>query len=191
MTLRLQQLLRKPALLAALALALAVAAGVLVALWPKEPRYEGKPMSYWLDQLAVSSTPITGFNFSFTPAFKDQETVKNAVRILGPQCLPTLLSQLQARPNWMSLNLDKAAQRLPILRPRLVSAALVSSRRRWQAVVAIQVLGDTAKPLAPDLIALATTAHDPEVREAAQAALRQLAPEEYMKLRSEAVMPVR
>ena len=37
-------------LLLACALAVAVVAGVVFAMWPKEPVYEGKPLSYWLDQ---------------------------------------------------------------------------------------------------------------------------------------------
>lgn len=36
------------------ALALAVVAGVAFVFWPREPRYEGKPLSYWLDHLPVT-----------------------------------------------------------------------------------------------------------------------------------------
>jgi hypothetical protein len=40
---------RKAALLGGLP-AVAIA-GVMVALWPREPHYEGRPLSYWLDRL--------------------------------------------------------------------------------------------------------------------------------------------
>ena len=41
-------------LILACALAVAVVAGVVVAVWPREVRYEGKPLSYWLDYLPVT-----------------------------------------------------------------------------------------------------------------------------------------
>lgn len=190
---RMHPLLRKPVLLSALAAA--VVAGVLVALWPREPEYEGKPLSYWLVYMPGNPWPSPECERTdpVTRRAREIEATK-AVHEIGPRCLPLLLQRIKAKRPWpvraKAWVYGRAARLHLIDDWSVVSSAIFNTAtlsKQWQAVAAINELGDAARPILPDLVALANTAHDPNVRDAARESLRQVAPEEYLKLRSEAV----
>jgi hypothetical protein len=84
------------------ALAIAVVAGVAFVLWPREPRYEGKPLSYWVDHLPATLV-WTNIPYSTIDAGSHKEflatvdTAGEAVDALGPRCLGTLVQRLRSR----------------------------------------------------------------------------------------------
>lgn len=195
----LRKLARKP--LFCCALAVTVVAGGLVAFWPREPRYEGKPLSYWLDQLlpVTLPSPITtrGIVDGGSPfwvfnieEFDLTETAAKAVTTLGSRCLPTLLERLGTRATrasgWKQGFLAWAVKRRLVRRPYvLVSnppSAWAAEIERGQAVTAFLILGDTAKPVLPQVLALAKSDPDPGVRASALEVVRQLSPGDYAQV---------
>jgi hypothetical protein len=169
-------------LLLACALAVAVVAGVVVAVWPREPWYEGKPLSYWLDDL-----PIT-FAGSFPDGNQilrswDAAKAENAVKELGPRSLPTVVKRLRLKQTsvaGLKYTLQYRAAGLHLCRyPDFTSEPRM---RRGQAVTALVLLGDTAKPVLPQVLALAKTDPDPGVRASALEVVRRLSPGDYAQV---------
>ena len=121
--------------------------------WPREPRYAGKSLSVWLQEL---------------PSFGTRPGVEaaNAIRAMGTNALPTLLARIQAKvPLWkMKLNpiLDK--QHLVKFRFR------TSDFERAKAVVAFEILGPVAAPAVPSLVR-ALGSKEPRIRVCAAGAL--------------------
>jgi hypothetical protein len=85
------------------ALAVALIAGVLFAVWPKEPRYEGKPLSYWLDQLptlVVSSSgqPGIGIGNLRYVSYSNRPEPAEAPSLFESRSLPSSSSNLEFFP---------------------------------------------------------------------------------------------
>jgi hypothetical protein len=171
-----------------------VVASGLVAFWPKEPTYEGKPLSYWLDRLPRTLSDGKLFHDSFSIADKTDKSAfsatesqaQSAVNQLGPCCLPMLAEHLQAKDTgitrmkqhitiWWSLHRWKPH----VAKPQIL---LTPESRRRQAVTAIIQLGDTAKPILPQLRALAVTDPDPGVRASALQVVQHLSPSDYAQI---------
>ncbi|HEV2209126.1 MAG TPA: hypothetical protein VG167_10155 [Verrucomicrobiae bacterium] len=135
------------------ALAVMVITGVLVAVWPREPFYQGRSLTYWLDRLP------------------NREAIA-AVKAIGAPCLPTLVARLESKPTKIAQVVERAATRIGHWNGLRLSWK--SSRERLEAFAAILALRDSAKPILPALSQLAEAGADPEVRDLAEAALWQI-----------------
>src|SRR3974390_2717025 len=82
------------------ALTVALVAGVLFAFWPREPRYEGKPLTYWLDQLptlVVSSSGQAGIGNLQYVSYSNRPTPE-APSLFESRSLPSSSSNLEFFP---------------------------------------------------------------------------------------------
>lgn len=161
------------------ALAVAVVAGLTFWVCPREPTYEGKPFSYWVDQLpSTHFTPDAGM-FSIHHATGREENAEKAVTELGGRCLPTLLRRLKSRDTALTrlkTEVQSTGAKLHLWTyPPFGNDPFT---RRGQAVTALILLGDTAKPILPELIKLAQTNSDPDVQASAAELLQRLPPDD-------------
>lgn len=194
---RLRKLTRKP--LFWWALAIAVVAGVAFAVWPREPRYEGKPLSYWLDHLPSLMVETNGRELRlFTPrraylqlqqdsrvisALQATEVAPKAVNTLNDAALPVLLKRLKRRNTRLShaeACLRQWTWKLNLWQPPPI--LLYPEMKRGQAVWALIQLDQSAKPALPAVTALAKSDSDPGVRASAQEVLRRLSPSDYAQV---------
>lgn len=126
-------------------------------LWPREPEYQGRPLSAWLRDLTSPSPAVS-------------QPARQAVLALGTNALPALERHLRARDSWLGQWVTTAQGRLPHrvwVRAMQVTRARNALERRWQAAVALSVLGPAAAPALP---ALVRALEDPEPRVATTAA---------------------
>jgi hypothetical protein len=82
-------------------LAVALVAGVLFVLWPREPRYDGKPLSYWLDQLptlVVSPSGQAGIGNLQYVSYSNRPKPAEAPSLFEASSIPSSLSNLQFFP---------------------------------------------------------------------------------------------
>lgn len=163
------------------ALAVAVVAGVVFAIWPREPYYEGKPLSYWVDRLPARFWARNKFATVGLHFYRQTNAVAvAAIDALGPRCLPYLVQRLQSGDPLL-INLETklwvwAGRRNVHL---FTAPFITASLKRAQAVTALLQLGDAVKPVVPKLVALAKTDPDPGVRGYAREVLRQVSPSDY------------
>ncbi|MGH7969910.1 MAG: hypothetical protein ACREIC_14405, partial [Limisphaerales bacterium] len=179
----LRKLPRKPVLVCLAALVLV--AVVLVAVWPREPRFKGRAFSYWVNQLPatlvwtnVPYSVLTRRSYQdFLATFDD---ASRAVDALGPRCLETLVQRLQARETTfarLKSALKREGTRLGVLKPDWRNDA--GWFKRGQAMTALFRLGAAAKPVVPEISLLAKRAGDTGVRRDALEVLRRLSPAVY------------
>jgi hypothetical protein len=169
------------------AVAVAVLAGVIVAVWPGEPIYEGKSLSYWLDRLPdsfVSSPVPPPLGTAFQSA--ESDTAERAVKELGARCLPTLVRRLkmkETRITKLEYQLRRQAAKFHLMRPMFIGSDLYKwERKRGQAAAAFLLLGDTAKPVLPNVIQIAKTDTDPEVRAIALEVVWHMSPVDWAQI---------
>ena len=125
----------------------------------REPRYQGKKLSLWLQQM--QSAPDIE-----SPAW--QESVR-AVRQIGTNALPRLLAPLQATdPKWKTEMVDWVRQ---VLNKDLSHRLIGHDRQR--SLLALQVLGPVARPLIPELAAMITNVN-PDIADSAFLALSRM-----------------
>jgi hypothetical protein len=171
------------------------------------PRYEGRPLSYWLDHLKPAVwRPLNSreqFRSFAAMAAWDAEATKmherssSVLRNAGQECLPVLLARLTARgqpsrrgfvsrlPATLSATLIELAFALRLVDHVQTANPDGSQVRRGQAVAAIALLGDRAAPLVPKLSALtARGTDDDDVTIAAAIVLSRIAPDEFRGVRS-------
>jgi hypothetical protein len=82
-------------------LGVVVAAGVLFALWSREPRYEGKPLSFWLNQLptlVVSPSGQTGIGNLQNSSYSLRPKPAEAPSLFEASSVPPSLSSLEFFP---------------------------------------------------------------------------------------------
>jgi hypothetical protein len=181
-------------LLLACAVAVAVVAGGLVAVWPREPVFEGKPLSYWLDQLSPTM-PMTphGTHFLKIGTFGiegqriqfSNNAALHAIDSLGSRCLPTLVDRLRIGENrWTRLRRQLRLWAKP-LRASFAKPDyfwLLRDIKRGQAVTALTHLGDAAHPVLPELVAIAKSDSDPAIRASALEVLRHISSADYAQI---------
>jgi len=132
--------MRKRWLPAVLILAVIIPAGLVLYLRaPDEPRYDGKPLGYWLK----AYNPLHATETSRQQADK-------AVAEVGTNAIPTLLKMLQARDSPLKLKLAAAAQWLHLTNRDFQDA----ERKQECAAAAFAALGGRARGAVPALIAL-------------------------------------
>jgi hypothetical protein len=180
--------------------AIGLIAAMICFLSRREPNYEGKPMSYWFDQLPATYVESGGQaqvaylgDASRTRSdpeaereevFKRAQTARKAVASLGTNCLDTLVDRLtgefpiktRARHWGLRLHVLKPVRYGPSQRP--------PHDRRAQALTALLDLNTRAQPIAPDLIQLAHHP-DPSVRAVALRALQSVSLSQFQKIRDE------
>lgn len=126
-------------------------------LWPREPEYQGRPLSAWLRDLTSPNPAVS-------------QPARQAVLALGTNALPALERHLRARDSWLGQWVTGVQGRLPHrlwVQAMQVTRARNARERRWQAAVALSVLGPAAAPALP---ALLRALEDPEPRVATNAA---------------------
>lgn len=111
-----------------------------------EPVYQGRPLSYWLNQMSprLSMTrPVNARSF-----FQAQMQAQAAVSHIGTNAIPTLLRMLEAQDSSLKLRFYVLIERLPHVHIRFARADDLV----WEAQRGFQLLGRPAAVAVPDLI---------------------------------------
>lgn len=109
-----------------------------------EPEYQGKTLSRWLWELEISPDTVS---------LSWRESVL-AIRAMGPEAVPTLLTMLQAEDSaWKIKTVNWAQETLGLD----FEDSLAEVKRR-RAVAGFRVLGHAAEPAIPQLAALVSDA---------------------------------
>src|ERR1044071_8506973 len=151
----------------ALAVLLVAMAGVIA--WPmlreREPVYQGKPFSFWLDRYCWN------FGAESADGVKERKEADAAVRNIGTNGLPILLRMIKAgNSSWK----DKANE---LLRKQPLTSFQFNEDYDYRAAVqGFILLGADATPAVPTLIELLANS-EPDVRVAAASALGAIKPE--------------
>src|SRR5688572_17522960 len=144
---------------AALIVALLIVAAALIgwlAVSDKEPRYDGRPLTYWVEALASGK--------------EDRAQAEEAIQKIGTNAFPFLLRWIRSPEQKYRKSLRWLAAKLPNgLGPKWAREDYIAPPSR--AMIAIKALGHEARSLVPELERLAA---DPNA-EGADAALRALA----------------
>ena len=162
---------------------------LILALLRQEELYQGKPFSYWLDQLPCTMATLNGVSvfYAFTYSAPAQaqaeregrlqraEEAAKIVNRVGGKHLPMLLRRLRSRDFPLKMTVLNWAVKFHLIRAAWVHSA---DMQRGQALTAITKLGCSAKPIFPQLRALAQD-KDPKVRAAAKYALQRLRPDQF------------
>ena len=156
----------------------------------REPRFEGKPFSFWLEQIPITEVIPNGVSIDLPWIYNtradaaeriDKEKSAKALKVvdqIGGQCLPMLLRRLKTRDSAFETRLVRWLVLKHLLSPSRAprSAEIV----RGQALTAIIKLGYSAKPIFPHLELLAQD-RDPQIGESARLALECLNPGEFSR----------
>jgi hypothetical protein len=128
-----------------------VAAVLVVVLWPgeKEPEYQGKKLSEWLD------TYDSYFGGSQFPTLGGMEEAAEAVRHIGTNCVPVLLRWYCDEPSSWRTKLREILQKAPGRLGRLAAYKEPSPERRFRrhrlARYGFIILGPQASSAIPEL----------------------------------------
>jgi hypothetical protein len=162
-------------------IALLTAATAAFLLWPrpKEPEYQGHPLTYWIcayaqEQYQYWSPPV----IRGRPA--DAPTPAQALKAMGPAALPWLLEWLRREPTaipphvkWLrSLSTGPLGRYIP--KSLIAQDPLTAAEK---AFFGFAILGPSARPAVPDLEHLATTTGDRETAVRAFEALCHVGPD--------------
>ena len=120
---------------AIIAVVLVLAGTGLIALWPREPSYQGKSLTGWLRNL-----------YGTTPAIRGQ--AQEAIRHIGTNALPILRRKLRAEDSPMRIRLFRWLGRSSILGIPMREA----EDWRLRAADACGALGPMAEPAIPELV---------------------------------------
>jgi hypothetical protein len=133
-----------------LLLALAVVAMGLVVFWPrgpKEPVYQGKPLSQWLEAQVTPTKQAGGIIVATTTS--EWPDASTAVRALGTNALPWLLYEFSSQEptNGLRVTFNRWADKYPRLRFLFRTDPL----RVKRAARGLQLLGPAVTPALPEL----------------------------------------
>ena len=110
---------------------------------PKEPSYQGRKLSEWIDEWAETTWKIT-------PSLDDKATsqaAKVAVKVIGTNALPILLEWLKAKDSPLKSRLNSCLDRQSYIQFRFRT----SDYWYGMAMAGFALLGDDAKTAIPDL----------------------------------------
>src|SRR5882757_4324688 len=127
-------------LLVALLLAVLGFVSWLILSQPREPVYQGKPLSYWCEQYSASRW--------LYPTNEPDKQAETAIRTIGTNAIPTLLRMLGAKDSKFKLKLVQLAQKQHFFNIKWKSALL----RHSEATRGLLCLGPLAAPALPELI---------------------------------------
>jgi hypothetical protein len=133
-------------------LVLLLAALIWEAVRSREPSYGGKGLSVWLRNFEEARLNGPTSRYHLNPAeFQVQfvEPTQDAIRHMGTNALPELLTLLRAQDSRLSKTVGGLIVRLPFVRWRPLS----QNTQRSMALTGFSALGATAKPAVPALIA--------------------------------------
>jgi hypothetical protein len=127
--------MRRRPVIALAVLLLTAAIWSVLAVWPPEPRYHGRSLRRWLEDLTSNSSEA-------------RSQAEDAFRQIGPKAVPVLVVCLNRKndPPW-KIKLVDLANRQSLIKVHFVSAEL----RRYQAVLALDALGPAGKDALPAL----------------------------------------
>lgn len=114
---------------------------IFLALGHKEPTYNGKELSKWLNELAA---------LDYSKRWDLQTEQAQAVRAIGTNALPWLFSQLRARGSRWPWQLNKLLAKQSIIKYRFLDA----DARLRRATAGFQALGELARPAIPTLLSV-------------------------------------
>jgi hypothetical protein len=157
-----------------------LAAIAVVAFWPaeREPEYNGKKLSEWLE---VAGNPFWTTQDPFQRAKEidryasaEVKDAVSAVRVIGTNALPWLLKwAAEDREKWEN-SVMKTGEKLPRFLhayPIALSIVRTSGRKRGAAFVGFAVLGQEAAPAVPELVALVENSKSERCRMVAMSCL--------------------
>ena len=175
---------------AALLLLALVVTGLLLTT---EPTFEGRSLSYWMDQLPSvdigvdgrsESMHLPGWYLTSAEAVADQGRVRSnitqackALDTIGTSHLSLLIARLQVQDSRALTTFWVWAERVRIIHDAEIHLAQF---RRGQALHAFSYLGARARPIVPQLLEL-TTNQNTNTRLLAWSALERVAPDEFHK----------
>jgi hypothetical protein len=138
-------------LLAALGAGLILLALAVAATSEPEPEYAGKTLSEWLEaanteRLELAQQQILESAFGGEVGTNSLGSAAQAIRTMGDQVLPNLLSRLQARETWLMRAQDRLAYYFDF-----VPATPGLEEQRQLARLGFEILGTNAWPALPQL----------------------------------------
>lgn len=172
---------------------LLIAAVVTGLLLTTEPTFEGRSLSYWMDQLPSidigidgrgESIHLPGWYQSSAEAIADEGRVRSniaqackALDAIGTNHLSMLVARLQVQDSRVMTTVWDWAERMRIIHDAESHSAKL---RRGQALHAFSYLGARARPVVPQLLEL-TTNQNTNTQLLAWSALERVAPDEFHK----------
>ena len=114
---------------------------VVFAAWlltrPREPEYQGRSLSAWLDDYNRTGT-------------EGAEQASTAIRAMGTNCLPYLITHIKHNPSPWTVKLV-----LLLSKQHVIKLPFYGVDRYFSAsIIALHALGPQAAPLCPNLLAL-------------------------------------
>jgi HEAT repeat protein len=158
---------RRVAILCAVVLAGALGGLAWHGLGSHGPAYQGKPLSAWMDEWNKYLLANRG-----SPDRAKRDQALAAIRQIGSEALPALLSMAGAKDSALKKRLIALANKQSLLRLRLHPADYYHAR----ATYGFSALGSAAKPAVPALIRLLHD-QDRQVRASAAQCLSLIGPE--------------
>jgi hypothetical protein len=153
--------------------------------WKREPHYDGRSLSYWLDLFKRSS--IIHNEAEILLKEDQSKQSREAIRAIGTNALPCLLEWIAYEPSAPKTRVLRVVCRIVpennYTRPFLMSLF----RRDLQAADAVAgflILGESAVPAIPDLVKLATDPQRNKSSDRATLALRYIGPKSQEALAS-------
>jgi HEAT repeat protein len=171
---------RKPHVIVVLVAGFTIlAGGILVLLLPPEPRYRGRPLTYWLEgwypyppSLVRSRSALSQRDWTAR-----RSAAEAAVRALGTNALPVLIRMLARRDGPLKRRLvnTRIAQRL-VAHGTLASFLTPAWKRTRTAAQMLGLLGPAARAAVPALLAVLKGCPDLETRRCAVVSLGEIGP---------------
>jgi len=115
---------------------IAIAAG-MYALRPREPSYQGKSLSIWLEEATTGTHTWP----------QSTNSADEAIRHIGTNAFPMVTRLLHSRDSVAKLKLIQVSYKLPLLHLHVPTQA----ERHKRAIAACFALGPSAKPLVPEV----------------------------------------
>jgi len=136
---------------------------------PKEPRYQHRTLTQWLEP-GTCAKPKNPFR-NFSPPEPTSPVTQSAIKAIGTNAIPTLLKTTQAKDSSLRIRLNTLLDRQTLIAFRFRTAC----EQRAMGIQGFEVLGEDGKSAAP---ALALLIKDPDagVRYAALESLRRVKP---------------
>jgi len=134
-------------LLVALLLAVLGFVSWLILSQPREPVYQGKPLSYWCEQYSASRW--------LYPTNEPDKQAETAIRTIGTNAVPTLLRMFKATDSKLKLKLFELAAKQHLVVIKWKSAQLL----HYEALHGLFALGTDAQSAVPDLVEIYNERH--------------------------------